>query len=111
MIVDTITSASQFRDRFHQAGRSNQFSYDGLEILFDHLDQLSDDLGEPLEMDVIAICCDYAEDDSASIASYYDVDIDGLDEDEINDAVIAMLEDNGAYVGSTNDGSIVYRQF
>ena len=110
MIVDTISSASQFRDRFHQAGRSNQFSYEGLAILFDHLDQLSDDIGEPLEMDVIAICCDYAEDDVASIASYYDVDIDGLDDDEINDAVIAMLEDNGAYVGST-DESIVYRQF
>ena len=111
MIVDTITNASQFRDRFHQAGRGNQFSYEGLEILFDHLDQLSDDIGEPLEMDVIAICCDYAEDTAESIANDYDLDIDGLDEGEILDSVIAMLEDNGAYVGSTDSGSIVYRQF
>ena len=110
MIVDTITSASQFRDRFHQAGRGNQFSYDGLEILFDHLDQLSDDLGEPLEMDVIAICCDYAEEPAHAIAACYCLDIEGLDDDAVVDAVIAMLEDNGAYVGSTND-SIVYQQF
>ena len=110
MIVDTISNASQFRDCFHQAGRGSQFSYDGLEILFDYLDQLSDDIGEPLEMDVIAICCDYAEESASDIANNYDVDIEGLDDDEINDAVIAMLEDNGAYVGSTDD-SIVYRQF
>lgn len=110
MIVDTITSASQFRDCFHKAGRGNQFSYNGLAILFEHLDQLSEELDEPWEMDVIAICCDYAEDTAESIASDYDLDIDGLDDGEINDAVIAMLEDNGAYVGST-DESIVYRQF
>ena len=110
MIVNTISNASQFRNRFHQTGRGNQFSYDGLEILFDHLDQLSDDIGEPMEMDVIAICCDYAEDTAESIANDYGLDIDGLDDGEILDAVIAMLEDNGAYVGKTDD-SIVYHQF
>lgn len=110
MIVETISNASQFRDRFHEMGRGNQFSYDGLEILFDHLDQLSDDIGEPMEMDVIAICCDYAEGTAEGISNYYDMDIEGLDYDEVVDAVIAMLEDNGAYVGST-DNSIVYRQF
>lgn len=110
MIVETISNASQFRDRFHEMGRGNQFSYDGLEILFDHLDQLSDDIGEPMEMDVIAVCCDYAEESAADIASNYGLEIDGLDDDEVVDAVVAMLEDNGAYVGST-DNSIVYSQF
>ena len=110
MIVNTISNVSQFRDCYHRAGRDNQFSYDGLEILFDYLDQLSDDINEPMEMDVIAICCDYAEDTAEGIASDYDMDVDGLDDVEVLDAVIAMLEDNGAYVGST-DESIVYRQF
>jgi hypothetical protein len=110
MIVDTITCASQFRDRFHHAGRGNQFSYDGLEILFDYLDQLSEDIGEPFEMDVIAICCDYAEDTVESIAHAYSIDIDGLNDGEALDIVTEYLQNEGCFVGVTDAGAIVYFQ-
>jgi predicted ArsR family transcriptional regulator len=110
MIVDTITNASQFRDRFHAMGRGNQFSYDGLGILFDYIDQLSDDIGEPFEMDVVAVCCYYAEDTVESIAQAYSIDIAGLDDDEASDKVTEYLEDEGHFVGVTDAGAIVYHQ-
>jgi len=54
----------QFRDAFHKMGRGEQFSYDGLTALYDYLEQLGDDIGEEIELDVIALCCEYAEYDS-----------------------------------------------
>jgi hypothetical protein len=42
-------------------GRADQFSYQGLCALFDYLD----DIGSPeIELDVIALCCEFAEFDS-----------------------------------------------
>jgi hypothetical protein len=111
MIVSTIQNASQFRDEFHRCGRGSQFSYDGLEILFDHLEQLSEDTGENIEMDVVAICCDYAEDSPEKIAEYYEVPVEGLDESDLAEQVRNFLEEAGEYVGTTDHGLIVYRQF
>tara|TARA_R100001440_G_scaffold9986_1_gene18364 strand:- start:522 stop:824 length:303 start_codon:yes stop_codon:yes gene_type:complete len=51
----------QFRDAFHKMGRGEQFSYDGLKALYDYLEQLGDNTGEEIELDVIALCCEYAE--------------------------------------------------
>jgi hypothetical protein len=42
-------------------GRGDQFSYEGLIALFDYLEMLEDDIGEPIELDVIGLCCDYSE--------------------------------------------------
>jgi hypothetical protein len=58
-IVQSINSVHQFREAFRLAGRMDQFSYEGLEVLFDYLDNLSEDIGEPIELDVVALCCNY----------------------------------------------------
>lgn len=52
---------SYFIDRFREMGRADQFSYAGKIALFNYLEQLSEDIGEPIELDVIALCCDYSE--------------------------------------------------
>ena len=41
--------------------RSEQFTYAGLRALFDYLEQYQDDIGEAIELDVIALCCEYSE--------------------------------------------------
>ena len=56
---------SQFTDAFTSYGRDDQFSYDGLKALFDYLEQLEDDCGTDFELDVIALCCEFSEYDSA----------------------------------------------
>ena len=50
-------SKSRFMDRFKEMGREWQFSYDGLSALYDYLEELD----ENYELDVIALCCEYAE--------------------------------------------------
>ena len=59
---------------FHRAFeqlRPDNFSYDGLNALYDYLEQLEDDMGEEIELDVIAICCDYSEMSYDEIISEY----------------------------------------
>lgn len=97
-----------FRDAF-QAVRPNNFTYEGLEVLFDYLTELEDDIGQEMELDVIAICCDYCEDTWQNIASYYDIDLSDIeDEDEQKQAVMDWLCDNTSVCGETSDGSFVY---
>jgi len=51
----------QFRDAFRDMGRNDNFSYDGLGVLFEYFEDLGEDIGEEIELDVIAICCEYSE--------------------------------------------------
>ena len=41
--------------------RPNDFSYKGLKALFDYLEEYEEETGQELELDVIAICCDFTE--------------------------------------------------
>ena len=49
-----------FRRGFEQLQPDN-FSYDGLECLFDYFEQFEEDTGVAVEFDVMAICCEYSE--------------------------------------------------
>lgn len=50
----------QFRDAFN-AIRPNNFTPDGLQALFDHLEDYEEQTETQTELDVIAICCDFVE--------------------------------------------------
>lgn len=41
--------------------RPENFSRPALRTLFEYLTELEEDLGESIELDVIALCCDWAE--------------------------------------------------
>lgn len=109
-MIQTIT-LSDFRDAFRRMERTNQFSYEGLELIFDYIEEYEQDSGEQLELDVIAICCDWSEDTPEDIASAYDIDIEGKDEDEIKQEVLDHLDYHTQVAGQTATGSIVYAQF
>ena len=110
-IIETVTLSS-FRDAFVRMGRKDQFSYGGLEILFDYLESLSDDIGENIELDVIALCCDFAESDYEELIQDYDINVsDCEDEKEQIDAVREYLKYNTTVVGEPFDGVFVYTQF
>ena len=53
-----------FSDAFRKAGRADQFSYKGQRALFDYLEEYEESTGEEIELDVIALCCEYVEYDS-----------------------------------------------
>ncbi len=48
-----------FQDAFRV--RKDNFSYEGLKTLYDYLEDFEESTGEKIELDVIAICCDYSE--------------------------------------------------
>tara|TARA_R110000751_G_scaffold191952_1_gene297546 strand:+ start:165 stop:446 length:282 start_codon:yes stop_codon:yes gene_type:complete len=52
-----------FEMAFKRYEREN-FSYDGLKALFEYLEEYEEGTGEEIELDVIALCCEYAEYDS-----------------------------------------------
>lgn len=57
----TTISFDDFANAFERMGRADQFSHAGLRALFDYLEQSEEDLDMPLELDVIALCCEYIE--------------------------------------------------
>lgn len=57
---------TQFHDAF-RAIRPDNFSYEGLDALYEHLTDLEESVGEEIELDVIALCCDFAEVSSGEI--------------------------------------------
>lgn len=95
---------SQFRDAFKTMGRADQFTYDALGMLFDYFDDVDPDH----ELDVIAICCGYSEDEPRHIAESYGVDTGGMDDGQVLDAVLDYLGDNSIVVGVTDAGAVVY---
>lgn len=109
--MKTTVSKHGFRQAFSDAGRSEQFNHEALDMLFEYFEQLENDTGEEIELDVVAICCEYAEDTVDEITNSYRIDLDDCDDDdEKMDAVRSFLEKNTFLVGETPDG-FVYAQF
>ena len=101
----------QFSDAFKSL-RPDNFSYDGLQLLFEHLENLKEEMQQEIELDVIAICCDYSEDTIDNIASNYDIDLpDYLEEDDIAEYVSEQLEKETIVVGITDNNTIVYQSY
>jgi len=50
-----------FERAFVNMGRENQFTYEGKKALFEHLEEYEESTGHKIELDVIAICCDFQE--------------------------------------------------
>ena len=100
----------EFRRAFEQL-RPDNFTYDGLEVLFEYFELLEEDTGEEMELDVIAICSEYSEDNAANIADQYGIDVEGLNDEETCDAVREYLEQHTCVAGETLSGRIVYADF
>lgn len=62
---------NEFRNAFVNMGRGTQFSYEGLRILFDALEDFEAGGGEEIELDVIGLCCDFVEMTEGDIRDYY----------------------------------------
>lgn len=50
-----------FERAFVDMGRENQFTYEGKKALFDHLEEYEESTDNRIELDVIALCCDFQE--------------------------------------------------
>ena len=111
-MIKTIT-VSDFRDAFQRMGRKDQFSYKGLELIFDYIEDYERDTGEQVELDVIGICCEWSELSAEDVIDQYDTDIEteGKTEEEISAEVEEYLLNETQLAGQTAAGDFVFVQF
>jgi len=100
-----------FEDAFHRAGRNEQFSHKGKKVLLDYLEAYEEETGEKVELDIIALCCDYEESSVTDIAECYDIDTEGLDEDEALEKVLDYLNNHTQVVGAVGEYAILFQTF
>jgi hypothetical protein len=109
--MKTTINLHQFRDAFKRMGRTTQFSYEGLEVLFNGLEEYEEDTGEEMDFDVIALCCDFSEMTVEEIQRQYKVEHDVEDEADLQKCVEEFLDQNTWVLGQTEAGSFIFRQF
>ena len=112
--MHTQVTFSDFCNAFRNHDRDNQFSYAGKRALFEYFEAYEEDTGESLELDVIALCCDYTEATYDEIAEMYDLTY--VDPEIENDSpshpdyVRAHLEDHTIIIGEV-PGGFVFADF
>jgi len=115
---ETVSKQS-FRDAFVRYGRGDQFSYDGLSALFDYLEELDDGCGEEMELDVIALCCDFTEYESADRAASEYFEYPGMEygddgeelesPEEVEEKALNFLRDRTTVIEF--DGGVIIQAF
>jgi hypothetical protein len=96
---------TDFHNAFRQL-RPNNFTYDGLQALFQYCEDYEHGSGENMELDVIALCCDVTEDKPLSIALGYRIDLSAVDlgdDPAIRQLVLDYLQEHTTVVGETAD--------
>ena len=85
-----------FRNYFGGQYKTN-FSYEGLKALFEWFEEYENDTGEEMELDVIAICCDFIE--YESLKEYnedYDKEYEEIE--AISDDTMLIKIDNERFI-------------
>jgi hypothetical protein len=108
--MKTTVSRYDFERAFVDADRKENFSYEALGLLFDYFESYEEETGQEIELDVIAICCDYSEDTLQDIANNYGIDLVDVDEEDQADFVRNYLEAHTTLIGETATG-FVYLSF
>ena len=87
-----------FEGAFETDTYKDHFSYEGKKALFEYLEEYEESTGEEIELDVVALCCEYAE--YENIAEFW-VDY-GQEEypdiEAIADSTEVIMIDEGAFI-------------
>lgn len=86
-----------FEQAFRDSSRKDTFSYAGLKALFEYLEQYEEDSGEEVELDVIALCCEYTEyENLKEFQDAYSEEWKTLE--DIEDSTQVIRIDNGRFI-------------
>jgi hypothetical protein len=94
---------NDFVNAFKEADRGEQFSLQGLRALFDYLEDYEESTGEELELDVIALCCEFTESTPKEVMEAYNLE-GGTD-------VVQYLTNNDVFVASLYNDNVIYSNF
>lgn len=87
---------SEFVNLFDQYSRSENFSVLGREALYRYFEGLSDDIGEDIQIDIIALCCEWSECKEDELVMVYGYLVDD-DEPDVED-ILSELENHTAII-------------
>ena len=87
---------TDFQRAFTDCNREDNFSYEALQALFNWIEEYEEDIGEEIELDVIALCCEFTEYESLEELQESYTDIKSLDDLYDHTQVIEL--DNGGFV-------------
>ena len=119
----TTTSRNEFIDTFINMGRADtgdgnggNFTIDGLDALFDYLEDFEESMGESIQFDPIGLCCQFSEYASAAEAVqeinpdvHRDV-VDNNDSETAEDNLLDWLHDQTIVI-AFNGGIIIDSEF
>ena len=116
-LIETI-SASDLYNMAFRMDRGNNFGYDGWLAIGDYLEQLSEDTGENIEVDIVGICCEYSMSEGVSdwwkeYGVYSDIDSDEweeMDDKEKLEAIENYLQENTSVV-TCQENLIIWQVF
>ena len=108
-----------FVDMFRKYNRIDNFTYEGLQELYSYLDSLADETVEPIELDVIALCCEFYEGNAQDIVNDYKSELEEMLNDEYYEGDLDMiageyLQDQGVLVSEYDVNGVkhfLYRAF
>ncbi|RLC85440.1 MAG: hypothetical protein DRJ03_11690 [Chloroflexi bacterium] len=109
-MISRVTKGN-FYQEFAQAGRADSWSYNGLEVLYDYLEENYPDM----EVDPVGLDGSFAEYEVDDLIAEHDIEVDPdyleggeyEDEDEVRSEVIKFLERKTSVIGETSLGTIV----
>ncbi len=113
MLVKKIYTASDLREEFIAFNR-DYYSIDGYQAIIDLFDEC--DGGEPHEIDVIAICCEFNEETPEEIIENYSdfLDMDSIKDPETGEIDAESMVDElnyNTWAQLLDNGNIIYQAF
>ena len=99
-------SLYDFRTEWARSTRKDSFSYDGLELLYDHLEETDPDY----DLDIVELDSSWTEAGIDQILNDYDLDLNPKIENALERALEA-LNDKTIALGITSEDTIVFLEF
>jgi len=96
-LVQTIDNGWHLNQVFKECGRADSFSLAAFEALHDYYNEFH----EPIELDVVGICCDWSE---------YDLETLEYDFDEVKDALAELRADDARDADAASDVEVAIHE-
>ena len=117
-MIQEITFNS-FCDAFPES-RQDSFTYEGKRALFDYLNSYEEDTGQKVELDIVALCCEYNEYDNLSdYLKDYSTDIEQedfkdegvLDVEEYDKAVLEEIRNKTTLIEKEGSSGFIIQAY
>jgi len=94
-----------FVDEFNRYDRSTNFSRDGLNALFNYMEEVNSEY----DLDVIALCCDFSQCSLREFADAFGLE---CQDNDLIDTVIKHIENNGFWYQLLHDDQeVIFENF